>query len=79
MEIYEETHESIAHKLSQMKASNAKETTIPEGTDDDDALDMFMDSAKSKEESKEEGKREEEDAVVAPSMDDEVRKQENSS
>ena len=30
MEIYEETHESIAHKLSQRKASNAKETTIPE-------------------------------------------------
>ena len=71
MEIYEETHESISHKLSSVKSAP---TAIPEGTDDDDALDMFMDTAK-KQEAEGEGDKDsgnKQDDVVAPSMDDEV-------
>ena len=41
MEVYEETYEKIAFKLKSLKA---KETEIPEGTNDDDALDMFASS-----------------------------------
>jgi len=45
MEIYEETYEAISFKVKQAedKVIGAK-TSIPEGVEDDDALDMFADS-----------------------------------
>jgi len=45
MEVYEETFESITHKikLEEDKKVGPK-TSIPDGVDDDDALDMFADS-----------------------------------
>jgi CD2 antigen cytoplasmic tail-binding protein 2 len=53
MEIYEETFESITFKLKEIDGKKAAERTeIPEGVDDDDALDMFMESAKEREEDK---------------------------
>ena len=45
MEIYEETYEKIAFRIKQMQPAAAAATTeIPDGVDDDDALDMFADS-----------------------------------
>ena len=45
MEIYEETFESITHKIkSEQEKKVGPKTSIPEGVDDDDALDMFADS-----------------------------------
>jgi CD2 antigen cytoplasmic tail-binding protein 2 len=44
MEIYEETYEKIAFHLKQIDdEKDKKATVIPEGVDDDDALDMFAD------------------------------------
>merc|ERR1740123_1494843 len=46
MEIYEETFESIMHKIKQEEEKKVgPKTSIPEGLDDDDALDMFADNA----------------------------------
>lgn len=54
MEIYEQTFESITYKLKQTEGSSiASKTEIPADVDDDEALDMFMDSAKDREESTE--------------------------
>ena len=45
MEIYEETFESIMHKVkTEEEKKLGPKTAIPEGVDDDDALDMFADS-----------------------------------
>ena len=45
MEIYEETFESINHKIkSEQEKKVGPKTSIPDGVDDDDALDMFADS-----------------------------------
>ena len=45
MEIYEETFESIMHKIKvEQEKKVGPKTSIPEGVDDDDALDMFADS-----------------------------------
>merc|ERR1712110_1025152 len=41
MEVYEETYEKIAFRL--IEAEEKETTEIPEGVDDDDALDMFAD------------------------------------
>jgi len=41
MEVYEETYEKIAYRLKE--AEEKDKTEIPEGVDDDDALDMFAD------------------------------------
>jgi len=50
MEIYEETYEKIAHKIKQKEPQGPAATEIPDGVDDDDALDMFADNLdKSKE------------------------------
>merc|ERR1719367_1015418 len=44
-EIYEETFESIMHKIkTEEEKKLGPKTAIPEGVDDDDALDMFADS-----------------------------------
>lgn len=53
MEIYEETYEAISFKLKQTeeKTVGAK-TAIPEGVEDEDALDMFADSLDDKTEVK---------------------------
>jgi len=59
MEVYEETYESISYKLEQEKGAK---TSIPEGVDDDDALDMFADSL----DDKKDAKSEENSAAVAP-------------
>jgi len=46
MEIYEETFESIMHKIKQEEEKKVgPKTAIPEGLDDDDALDMFAENA----------------------------------
>jgi len=42
MEVYEETYEKIAYRLKE--AEEKDKTEIPEGVDDDDALDMFADN-----------------------------------
>ena len=45
MEIYEETFESITHKIkSEQEKKVGPKTNIPDDVDDDDALDMFADS-----------------------------------
>ena len=45
MEVYEETFESLTFKLKKIDQKKAAEKPeIPEGTDDDDALDMLADS-----------------------------------
>ena len=45
MEVYEETFESLTFKLKKIDEKKAAEKPeIPEGTDDDDALDMLADS-----------------------------------
>lgn len=45
MEIYEETYEKIAYRLKEAEEKNRLATTdIPEGVEDDDALDMFADT-----------------------------------
>ena len=70
LEIYQDTYEKLQFKvkLAEEKDQKAK-TVVPEGVDDDDALDMFADSLDSKEEkgdqpkpggSKEEDKKSEE-------------------
>ena len=45
MEIYEETYEKIAYRIKQHEGlhglANTSQANIPEGTNDDDALDMF--------------------------------------
>ena len=72
MEIYEETHESISYRLKQEEEKAGKKATeIPEGVDDDDALDMFMETAKEREE-KTDVKEKEEEETQAISIDDEV-------
>ena len=44
MEIYEETYEKIAYQIKQHDDKNKPtQASIPEGTNDDDALDMFAD------------------------------------
>ena len=54
MEIYEETFESIMHKIKQEEEKKVgPKTAIPEGVDDDDALDMFADNADNKSKSSE--------------------------
>lgn len=74
MEIYEETYESIAFKLKQEEEKNPR-TVIPEGVDDDDALDMFMDSAKTREEDKKTEAKEDEAPKPESSLnlEDQVR------
>ena len=75
MEIYEETYEAIAFKIKkhdEEEAEKAPKTVIPENVDDDDALDMFMDAAKNREEKPEEAKKEEEEEAKPISLDDEV-------
>ena len=63
MEIYEETYEGITYRLKKLeeeakeKKGSGKTTEIPEDMDDDDALDMFMETAKDGE--KEKGKEDE--------------------
>lgn len=53
MEIYEETFESINFKLQQEEEKKiGSKTSIPEGMDDEDALDMFADSLEDKLQSK---------------------------
>ena len=42
MEVYEETYEKIAYRLKE--SEEKAKTEIPEGVDDDDALDMFADN-----------------------------------
>ena len=45
MEIYEETYEKIAYKIKQHEEQHMPiQANIPEGTNDDDALEMFADS-----------------------------------
>ena len=48
MEIYEETYEKIAYRIKQHdkvhKAQETPQANIPEGTNDEDALDMFADN-----------------------------------
>jgi len=45
MEIYEETYESIMHKVkTEEEKKLGPKTAIPDDVDDDDALDMFADS-----------------------------------
>ncbi len=78
MEIYEETHESIAYKIKKEEEENKKKTTeIPEGVDEDDALDMFMETAKESEKDEEPkpGTSSSSSKAAAPalSLDDEVR------
>ncbi len=87
MEIYEETYESIAFKLKEEEArKRAKESTataaaatkIPDNIDDDDALDMFMESAKEREASAtesdaEKSKKTQERDPTPISLEEEVR------
>ncbi len=77
MEIYEETYESISYRLKQEEEKAGKKATdIPEGVDDDDALDMFMETAKEEEEEKGEEEEEQKGEAAKPeaiSLDDEVR------
>ena len=57
MVIYEETFESIMHKIKQEEEKKVgPKTAIPEGVDDDDALDMFADNAENKTKTSEAGK-----------------------
>jgi len=73
MEIYEETFESISFKLKEIDGEKAKERTeIPEDVDDDDALDMFMESAKEREGAEEKVVKEDASKEPTLSMDDEV-------
>lgn len=52
MEIYEETYEKIAYRIKQHEEKygslKTSQANIPEGTNDDDALDMFGDNLDSK-------------------------------
>ena len=53
MEIYQATYEKLVHELKEMErvaaeAEKEKRTVIPQGTEDDDAMDMFADSIDSK-------------------------------
>lgn len=49
MEIYEDTYEKISYKIKQAEeVAEAAKTQIPDGTNDDDALDMFADAIDSK-------------------------------
>ena len=53
MEIYEETFESITHKIRvEEEKKVGPKTNIPDGVDDDDALDMFADSLDDKSQAK---------------------------
>ena len=53
MEIYEETFESITHKIKvEEEKKVGPKTNIPDGVDDDDALDMFADSLDDKSQAK---------------------------
>ena len=48
MEVYEMTHEKLTYELKKSEKSSEK-IDIPEGTNDDDALDMFADDFDKKE------------------------------
>jgi len=48
MEVYEETYEKIAYRLKEEDEKATSVTDIPEGMDDDDALDMFADNFNAK-------------------------------
>ena len=53
MEIYQATYEKLVYELKEMErvaaeAEEEKRTVIPQGTEDDDAMDMFADSIDSK-------------------------------
>lgn len=64
MEIYEETYESIMHKIkSEEEKKVGPKTSIPDGMEDEDALDMFADSLDDK--SKEAAKKDEPPAAKA--------------
>ncbi|OWF45363.1 CD2 antigen cytoplasmic tail-binding protein 2-like [Mizuhopecten yessoensis] len=44
MEVYEMTYEKISYELKKFEDTKPKPVSIPEGMDDDDALDMFAES-----------------------------------
>ena len=72
MEIYEETYESIMHKIkTEEEKKLGSKTAIPEGVDDEDALDMFADSLDDK--SKDDKKPEEAKKPVESSLSDDVQ------
>ncbi|XP_069134765.1 CD2 antigen cytoplasmic tail-binding protein 2-like [Argopecten irradians] len=52
MEVYEMTHEKLSYELKKFEDSKPKPVDIPEGMDDDDALDMFAESLDKEEEEK---------------------------
>ena len=82
MEIYEETYEGISYKLKLLEEAEKEgksKTVIPEDMDDDDALDMFMDTATKAEEASDDKKAESKAAdaekakeTTSISLDDEV-------
>lgn len=51
MEVYEMTHEKLNFEIKKIEKPSER-LTIPEGTDDDDALDMFADDFDKKEATK---------------------------
>ncbi|XP_048752590.2 CD2 antigen cytoplasmic tail-binding protein 2-like isoform X2 [Ostrea edulis] len=69
MEVYEMTHEKVNYLLKKFEPSK---TEIPEGVDNDDALDMFADnfdkesSAKDKESSAKDGSKEKDTEATKP-------------
>lgn len=72
MEIYEETYESMTFKMKKMdekKKSSAKAVVIPEGTDDDDALDMFMDTSTKEKGGKQDEMAEKKEVVEKVNLD----------
>ncbi len=75
MEIYQETYESIAYKIKQADgekktaAASTSKPAIPEGTDDDDALDMFMESSKGDGEKEKEKEKSKDEAAAENKMD----------
>ena len=73
MEIYEETYESVSYKIKKEDEKSSQKTVIPEGMDDDDALDMFMESSVTEE--KKNDKQEEvseKEAEARATIEDEV-------
>ncbi|XP_060079259.1 CD2 antigen cytoplasmic tail-binding protein 2-like [Ylistrum balloti] len=56
MEVYEMTYEKINYELKKFEDSKPKPVSIPDGMDDDDALDMFAESLDKEEEEKNSGK-----------------------
>ncbi|XP_033748039.1 CD2 antigen cytoplasmic tail-binding protein 2-like [Pecten maximus] len=55
MEVYEMTYEKISYELKKFEDSKPKPVSIPEGMDDDDALDMFAESLDKEEAEKSSG------------------------